>query len=385
MAQNLVNTCAMVAGEASGDWLGANLLRAMRLCWPGMRACGIGGEAMLEQGFEAWWPSERLAVRGYLEVLPRYLELVRMRKELGRRILQARPDLFIGIDAPDFNFDLEIRLRAGGIKTIHYVSPSFWAWRADKLCKLKQAADLVLCVFPFEPALLEAQGIRACYVGHPLASVIPLQPDQAAARAALALNPLDTVVALLPGSRASEIQHLAARFLAAAAILATARPGMRFLLPAVPSMVHQLRRAVQAAGMLDRIMVLEGRSHEALAACDLTLVASGTAALEAALFKRPMVIAYHMNPLSWRITSAKRLQPWVGLPNILCQDMVVPEFLQERATPQALAQAMLTWLEQPERADALRRKFTTMHETLRRDSAALALHAIEDLCALVRS
>ena len=385
MALDSINLCAMVAGEASGDWLGANLLREMRLCWPGMRACGVGGAAMVKQGFEAWWPSERLAVRGYVEVLPRYLELVRMRRELGRRIVDARPDVFIGIDAPDFNFDLEIRLRAGGVKTIHYVSPSFWAWRADKLSKLKQAADLVLCVFPFEPALLEAQGIRACYVGHPLASVIPLQPDQAAARLALGLNPSDTVVALLPGSRASEIQHLAGRFLEAASIMATARHGLRFVLPAVPSLAHLVRKAVHAAGMMDRVMVLQGRSHDALAACDLALVASGTASLETALFKRPMVIAYHMNPLSWRITRAKRLQPWVGLPNILCQDMVVPELLQEHATPQALAQAMLAWLEQPERASTLRQRFASMHETLRRDTGALALQAIGDLCGLARS
>ena len=385
MAQESISSCAMVAGEASGDWLGANLLREMRTRWPGMRASGIGGAAMVKQGFEAWWPCERLAVRGYVEVLPRYLELVRMRKELGRRILQARPDLFIGIDAPDFNLDLEIRLRAAGIKTIHYVSPSFWAWRADKLRKLKQAADLVLCVFPFEPALLEAQGIRARYVGHPLASAIPLQPDQAAARLSLGLNPSDTVVALLPGSRASEIQHLAGRFLEAAAIMARARAGLRFVVPAVPTLAHQVRKLVQAAGMTESIMLLEGRSHEALAACDLALVASGTATLEAALFKRPMVIAYHMNPLSWRITRGKRLQPWVGLPNILCQDMVVPEFLQERATPQALAQTMLAWLEQPERADALRQTFATMHQTLRRDTAAITLQAIEDLCGLARS
>lgn len=380
MTQQAIKRFAMVAGEASGDWLGANLLREMRLRWPEMCACGIGGSAMAAQGFEAWWPSERLAVRGYVEVLPRYLELVRMRKELGRRIERARPDLFIGIDAPDFNLDLEIRLRACGIKTIHYVSPSFWAWRADKVGKLKRAADLVLCVFPFEPALLQAQGIRASYVGHPLASVIPLQADQAQARVALGLNPLDTVVALLPGSRADEVKHLTGRFLSAASILAKTRPDMRFVLPAIPSLFGQLRRAVQVAGMVERVMVLDGRSHEALAACDLSLVASGTATLEAALFKRPMVIAYHMNPLSWRITNVKRLQPWVGLPNILCQDMVVPELLQERATPQALAQAVMAWLEQPERAGALRRKFTAMHQTLRRDSAALALQAIEDLC-----
>ena len=201
---------ALVAGESSGDLLAGHLLAALRARWPGLRAVGIGGAQMAAQGFDAWWPMEKLAVRGYLEVLPRLPELLRIRRQLGDRLLAERPDLFIGVDAPDFNFDLEARLKSAGVKTLHFVSPSFWAWRPEKLVKLKAAADHVLCLFPFEPALLAAHGIAATYVGHPLASVIPMQSDRAAARRALGLAAEGTVVALLPGSRAAEIEHLAA-------------------------------------------------------------------------------------------------------------------------------------------------------------------------------
>jgi lipid-A-disaccharide synthase len=382
MAQPGLASCAMVAGEASGDLLAAHLLSAMKTRWPQLRAFGVGGPALTAQGFEAWWPGERLAVRGYVEVLPRLPGLLRMRQALGKRILQARPALFIGIDAPDFNFGLEQRLRGAGVKTVHFVSPSFWAWRADKLRKLKAAADLVLCLFPFEPQLLQAHGIAARYVGHPLASVIPMQTDPEQARLALGLDldPSGPLVALLPGSRASEVQHLAGRFVEAASIMHRARPALRFVLPAVPNLAPQLRLVVDRGGMGQLITVLDGRSHQALAACDLALVASGTATLEAALFKRPMVIAYHMNPLSWWIMQRKRLQPWVGLPNILSRDMLVPELLQEQASPAALAKALLAWLETPDKAQALRQKFEALHHRLRRDTAGLAVLAIEELC-----
>lgn len=380
MSRGLVS-CAMVAGETSGDLLAAHLLQAMMARWPALQAYGIGGPAMTSQGFEAWWPSERLAVRGYVEVLPRLAELLRMRRRLGDRLLARRPQVFVGVDAPDFNFDLELRLRGAGLRTVHFVSPSFWAWRAEKLAKLRQAADLVLCIFPFEADLLARQGIAARYVGHPLASVIPITIDRAAARRGLGLEQDAQVVALMPGSRASEIEHLCARFLAAAALILRSRSGVSFVLPAVPALAARIAQEIRRADLGQQVRLLQGHSHQALAACDAVLVASGTATLEAALFKRPMVIAYHMHWLSWRIMQRKRLQPWVGLPNILRGRFVVPELLQEQATPEALARGVLSWLEQPQQVLELQRDFEALHLELRRDTATLAVDAIEELCA----
>jgi lipid-A-disaccharide synthase len=331
---------------------------------------------------QAWWPSERLAVRGYIEVLPRLRELLRMRATLGDRLLaDERPDLFMGVDAPDFNLDLECRLRAAGVKTVHFVCPSFWAWRPEKVHKLKAAADHVLCLFPFEPALLAEHGIPATYVGHPLAQVIPLVPDQAAARAALGV-PLDApVVAVLPGSRADEVKYLAPRFLAAARRMQAQRPDLWLVIPAAAGMRSALERHLRAAGVHERVRLVDGQSHAALAACDATLIASGTATLEAALFKRPMVIAYRMHPVSWWMMRGKQLQPWVGLPNILLRDFVVPEFLQDATTPDALAAATLSWLDQPAAVAALRLRFEQLHHDLRRDTVGLSVHAIENLLA----
>lgn len=372
---------ALVAGEASGDLLAGMLLRGLRLRWPALVAHGIGGSHMVQQGFEAWWPSERLAVRGYVEVLPRLRELLTIRRELGDRLLNQRPDLFVGIDAPDFNLDLEIRLREAGVKVIHFVSPSFWAWRANKVDKLKRAVDHVLCLFPFEPALLAGQGIAATYVGHPLAQAIPMQPDRDGARQALGVPGKATVVAILPGSRESEIRYLGRRFFDAAALLAKSRPDTEFLVPALPSLRQIIQQAATSAGLGPRLHLVDGQSHAVLAASDVALVASGTATLEAALFKRPMVIAYNMNVLSWMIMRRKQLQPWVGLPNILCQEFVVPELLQDAATPQALADALGDWLDQPDKTAALVQRFTTLHQELRRDTVQLATHAIESLLA----
>lgn len=394
---------ALVAGESSGDLLGGHLLAALRARWPGLSAVGIGGAQMAAQGFDAWWPMEKLAVRGYLEVLPRLPELLRMRRQLGDRLLVEQPDLFIGIDAPDFNFDLEARLRAGGLKTLHFVSPSFWAWRPEKLVKLKAAADHVLCLFPFEPALLAARGIAATYVGHPLASVIPMQPDRAAARQALGLSADGPVVALLPGSRAAEIEHLAPRFFQAAAHIKQAQPATQFIVPAVPHLLARVQALAQASGLGDAVKVLPGQSHAALAACDVTLIASGTATLEAALFKRPMVIAYAMPRLSYALMRRQRQLPWVGLPNVLCAPpewlqrpagmtawqaadrpdapFVVPELIQDAATPDALARAVLDWLAAPEKMAALQARFGALHEQLRRDTARLATDAIQTLLA----
>jgi len=367
---------AMVAGETSGDLLAGLLLDGMLARWPGLAAGGIGGAQMRQRGFDAWWPSDKLAVRGYVEVLRHYREIVGIRDQLRKRLLGQRPDVFIGVDAPDFNLALERDLRQQGIRTVHFVCPSVWAWRAGRLAQLRASADHVLCLFPFEPALLQAHGIGATYVGHPLANVIPMKPDRAQARRSLGLDDADEVVALLPGSRASEIQYLARRFLDAAALLWRGRPALRFLLPAVPALRSRIAAIAAATGMARGVRILDGQSHLALAACDVALVASGTATLEAALFKRPMVIAYNMHWLSWWIMRRKRLQPWVGLPNILCRDFVVPELLQEAATPQALAQAVTQWLDAPEKMAAVRQRFVALHAELQRDTSRLATDAI---------
>lgn len=371
---------AMVAGEASGDLLAAAMLSACRGRWPGLQAMGIGGPAMLAQGFEAWWPQSRLAVRGYVEVLPRLRELLAMRRALAQRLLAQPPDVFMGVDAPDFNLDLEVALRERGVPTVHFVSPSFWAWRAGKIDKLRRAAGHVLCIFPFEPELLQAHGVPATYVGHPLAQVIPMQPDRVAARRVLGLPEQARVLALLPGSRTSELKYIAPRFLQAARLLLAERPELQLVLPALPALREAAQALVAAAGLQGRVMVTQGQSHQVLAACDVTLIASGTATLEAALFKRPMVIAYHMNWLSWQIMRRKKLQPWVGLPNILCQDFVVPELLQDAATPHALAAAVAQWLDDldraPQRIAQLHTRFTALHHELQRDTATLASDAI---------
>ncbi|MGA0570752.1 lipid-A-disaccharide synthase [Variovorax sp. VNK109] len=368
---------AMVAGEASGDLLAGLLLQGLRGRWPGAEAVGIGGSRMQMQGFEAWWSSDRLAVRGYVEVLRHYRGIVRIRSELKQRLLQEPPRVFIGVDAPDFNLDLEADLKKAGIPTLHFVCPSIWAWRPERIHKIKRSVDHVLCIFPFEPELLAQEGIAATYVGHPLANVIPMEPDRAAARTALGLPRDATVVAILPGSRASEVQYIAPLFLQAAKLIAAKAPQTRFVLPAVPSLHARVHALTRQSGLGDRLTVLDGQSHAALAACDVTLIASGTATLEAALFKRPMVIGYRMNGLSWLIMQRKKLQPWVGLPNILCRDFVVPELLQDDATPQALAQSVLDWLAAPEKIEALQQRFVALHHELQRDTAQLATDAIQ--------
>ena len=374
-------TAAMVAGEASGDLLAALLLDGMRARWPQLQACGIGGPQMAQRGFDAWWPSDKLSVRGYIEVLRDYREIVGIRDQLRMRLLANPPDVFIGVDAPDFNLDLERDLKAAGIKTVHFISPSIWAWRAERVEKIRQSADHVLCVFPFEVALLAKHGIAATYVGHPLANVIPMHPDKAAARAQLGLRDDDRVLAVMPGSRLSEVKYLAPAFFRAVALVQHAQVAIKIIVPAVPALRPAIELAARQAGVLNQVQILTGQSHTALAACDVTLIASGTATLEAALFKRPMVIAYNMNWLSWQIMRRKKLQPWVGLPNILCQDFVVPEFLQDAATPQALANAVLAWLDAyanaPAKISALQQKFTALHAELQRDTPKLATDAIQ--------
>ncbi len=372
---------ALVAGEPSGDLLAGLLLDGLRARWPAMQAVGIGGPQMLARGFESWWPQDKLAVRGYVEVLRHYPEIAGIRRQLKARLLREPPQLFIGVDAPDFNLDLEADLRAQGVKAVHFVCPSIWAWRAGRIDKLRAAADHVLCIFPFEPPLLAREGVAATYVGHPLAKVIPDAPDRAGARAALGLDPHAPVVALLPGSRRSELRYLASRFFSAAALMHRAQPAIDFIAPVIPTLRRELEQLLGASEMSGRVRVLNGQSHAALAACDVTLIASGTATLEAALFKRPMVIAYNMNKVSYRLMLAQQLQPWIGLPNILCGQFVVPELLQDAATPQALADATLAWLAAPDKVRELQRQFGALHDQLRRDTPTLCADAIEQVLA----
>lgn len=362
----------LVAGEASGDLLGAHLLQALHARWPSLQAAGIGGPRMAAQGQQLWWPAERLSVMGYVDALKRLPELLWMRRRLGTRLIEQRARLFVGIDAPDFNLGLEKRLRAAGLKTVHYVCPSIWAWRPERVHKLRAAADHVLCLFPFEPALLREAGVAASFVGHPLASLIPAQPDRLAARLALGLKPQGRLLALLPGSRVSEVALILPPLLEAARRLRANTPDLQVALPIAPG----LRSQVEALAQGHALHLFDGRAHELLAACDLTLVASGTATLEAALFKRPMVIAYRVSPANHRRMKKLQLQPWVGLPNVLAREFLVPECLQDECTAENLAHAAQRWLDDPVAVERLQARFAELHDSLRADSAHLALEAL---------
>jgi lipid-A-disaccharide synthase len=374
-------TFAMVAGEASGDMLAAMLLQGLVQRWPQLSSEGIGGSAMANHGFKPLWGYEKLAVRGYVEVFKHYWEIVGIRRQLKERWTRNPPTAFIGVDAPDFNLDLAKHLKAQGVPTIHYVCPSIWAWRPERVETIRQSVDHVLCVFPFETELLERHKIAATYVGHPLAHKIPQVIDRDAARKALNISLDTTLVALLPGSRKSEIDYLALRFLKAAKLMATRQPGLQFILPTLPAFLPAIQAMVQQIGGVPGLQICEGQSHTALAACDVTLIASGTATLEAVLFKRPMVIAYNMHALSWQIMRRKKLQPWVGLPNILLQDFAVPELLQEAATPEALADETLQWLVNPDMVRTLQARFEALHSLLKMDTTQLATDAIEKILA----
>ena len=367
---------AMVAGEASGDLLAGLLLKGLQQRWPALQSHGIGGPQMAEQGFEAWWPHDKLAVRGYVEVLRHYREISGIRDALAQRLLQQRPAAFIGVDAPDFNLGLEARLKQAGIKTIHFICPSIWAWRGGRAKKMAASMDHVLCLFPFEPDLLRAHGVAATFVGHPLADAIPLQPPRAASRAALGYGDQDPVVAVLPGSRRSEIAYIAPRFLQAVALLHRQRPDLRFVLPVAPGLRPLLEPLVAAHAPDAPLQLIDGQSHAVLAACDVTLIASGTATLEAALYKRPMVIGYNMHALSWQLMKRMKYQPWVGLPNILCRDFVVPELLQGDCVDYKLAAAVLAWLDDSAASVRVARRFEDLHTLLRRDTASRATDAI---------
>ena len=370
---------AMVAGETSGDLLASLVIPGLQQRWPSLRMTGIGGPRMQQSGFVSWWPMEKLSVRGYVEVLKHYREIVAIRRQLKTRLLDARPDIFIGIDAPDFNLDLARDLRQAGLKTVQFVCPSVWAWRAKRLQKIRDSVDHVLCIFPFEPDLLSRHGIAATFVGHPLANLIPEQADKAAARTQLDLPPQARVLAVLPGSRKDEIKHLLPRFLAAVELLRQQQPDVLAVLPVAPGMTGLVNDIARQFPGARHLKIIQGQSHAVMAAADVAMVASGTATLEAALFKCPMVIAYALPWLSWQIIERKRLQPWVGLPNILCQDFVVPELLQSQATPVALARCVTDWLEQPARVQALQQTFSRLHQTLRADTPKVATDAIAQI------
>jgi len=369
---------AVVAGEASGDLLGAHLIGALKAHLPDARFLGIGGPKMQAAGQDAWWPAEKLAVHGYAEALRHYREIAGIRRQLLKRLLADPPDAFIGVDAPDFNLWLEARLKAAGIPAIHFVSPSVWAWRPKRLRRIARSVSQMLCLFPFEAALYRKHGVPVCYVGHPLADLIPLDPDQRAARDRLNLEPEGLVFALLPGSRQSELQYLAGTFIETARRLHSRYPQARFLVPLVTRETRiQFENALWSAGAQELpLTLLFGHAHDAMAAADAILVASGTATLEAALYKKPMVIAYRMSPWSWRLMRRMRLQPWVGLPNILAGRFAVPEFLQDEATPDNLAQALGNLVADPVVGPRLYRLFSELHRQLRQNTADKAAAAI---------
>lgn len=364
----------MVAGEASGDLLAASVLASWRdsaVPGSGPSCAGIGGPAMQAEGFESWWPAEWLAVHGYADAFKALPRLLWVRHRLFQRLRQWPAAAFVGVDAPDFNLGLEARLRASGTRTYHFVSPSIWAWRRERITRIRQAVDHMLLVFPFEVEIYREAGIPATYCGHPLADQIPFTVDQRAARAALGLPAEGTIIALLPGSRAGEIEHLAPVFLQTAAILARRHPDWQFLLPAAGEQrMAQLRTLLEPQYADLPLHVLPGQSHTVLAACDQTLIASGTATLEAALFKRPMVIAYRMAPLSYHLMKRRAYQPWFGLPNILAGEFLVPEFIQDAATPEALAKALEQQLDDEPARERLLARFADMHQALACNCAA---------------
>lgn len=368
-------TVALVAGEASGDILGSGLMQALRSQHPDVEFVGIGGPRMEAQGLKPYFPMERLAVMGLVEVLGRLPELLARRKRLLKTFLDVRPDVFIGIDAPDFNLDLALRLRRNGIKTVHYVSPSVWAWRQKRVLKIRDACDLMLTLFPFEAKFYDEHQVSVRFVGHPLADTIPLAPDRVAARDVLNLPQEGLIVALMPGSRGGEVGRLGELFIAAADRLRSMRPGIRFVVPcASPERRAQLEQMLVGRDL--PLTLLDGRSHEALAACNAVLIASGTATLEALLYKRPMVVAYSVAPLTFRILKRMVRSPYVALPNLLAQRLLVPELLQDAATPEAMAQLLSPLLDN---GDVQTEGFDAIHRTLRCDASNEAASAVLEL------
>ena len=368
----------IVAGEASGDMLGSHLMAALKEARPDIHFVGIGGPKMQSAGMEVMYPMEKLAVRGYVEVLRHYREIVGIRSKLRAHFLNSRPDLFIGVDAPDFNLDLELALKASGIPTIHYVSPSIWAWRKERINKIGRAVSRVLALFPHEPKLYRQAGIAVDYVGHPLADMLPEFPKRAEMRETMRIPLHAKVFAFLPGSRQSEVKHLAQTYIETAKLVLQQIPDARFLVP----LVSRETRGIFEQALYDcdaeqlPITLLFGHAQDAMIAADGVLVASGTATLECALLKRPMVITYRMPAFSWWMIKRKRYQPYFGLPNILCERFVVPELIQEDATPENLTQALLNLVNNGEAVAELEETFHELHRTLRQNTAQKAAAAI---------
>lgn len=362
---------ALVAGEASGDILGAGLMRALKAQHPAVEFIGVGGPLMQAEGLTSYFPMERLSVMGLVEVLGRLRELLARRKLLIQTLIEEKPDVFIGIDAPDFTLNIELKLRQAGIKTVHYVSPSVWAWRQKRVLKIREGCDLMLTLLPFEARFYEEKGVPVRFVGHTLADTIPLQADRAAARAELDL-PDGPLVALMPGSRGGEVGRLASVFFDAAERLQALKPGIRFVLPcASPQRRVQIETLLEGRNL--PLTLLDGQSHLALAACDAVLIASGTATLEALLYKRPMVVAYRLAPLTFWILKRMVKSPYISLPNLLAQRLLVPELLQDDATPEALAQTLLPLIDGGEEQT---RGFDDIHRILRRDASNQAADAV---------
>lgn len=369
----------IVAGESSGDQLGAALIAALRERVPELECFGVAGPKMAAAGCEAWAGAEELAVMGLTEVLRHLPRLLRLRSELVRRLLACRPDVFVGIDAPEFNLGLARRLHAGGLRTVQYVSPQVWAWRQGRARKIGRACDLVLCLLPFETAFYARHGVRAVFVGHPLADQIPLAIDRAGARAALGLSPSARIVALLPGSRIGEVERLGADFLRAAAWLAARRPDLHFIAPMATARAREaFERIAAEVSAAPEVLLIDGRAQQALAACDAAIVASGTATLETLLSRRPMVVAYRFGALTAFVLRRLRLVkvPYFSQPNLLLGRALVPELLQEQVSGAALGEALLARLEDPQYLRELEREFRKVHETLRVDGAARAADAI---------
>jgi lipid-A-disaccharide synthase len=369
---------AMVAGETSGDLLASHLIRAIRQQVPDAEFFGIGGPKMQAEGFDARWPCELLAVHGYVDALKRYRELSGIRRALLGQIRKERPAAFIGVDAPDFNLWLEGKVKDDGIPSIHFVSPSIWAWRGGRIKRIARSVSRMLCLFPFEPEIYERAGVPVSYVGHPLADVFPLHPDRDAARELLDLPRERRVVALLPGSRQSEVRNLADTYIATAKRMIERDPWLCFLVPLATRETRAIfEEALHRNEALDLpIRMLFGHAVEAMTASDVVLVASGTASLEAALVKRPMVITYRIGKWQYRLMKWMAYLPWVGLPNILCNEGLVPELLQDEATPENLAAALDAWLNDPDRRAALEARFTELHLILRQNTAEKAAEAI---------
>lgn len=373
---------ALVAGEASGDILGAGLVRELKVFYPYARFIGIGGPKMLAEGFETLFPMERLSVMGVVEVLGRIKELLHIRKSVRQTLLTERPTIFIGIDAPDFNLPLERKLRDAGILTVHYVSPSVWAWRRKRILKIRKAVDHMLCLLPFEPEIYQEYGVPATFVGHPLADHIPLEPDVDCARQALGLNSTEQVVGLLPGSRGGEVSRLAPLFLEAAAEMVKMQPNLRFLIPcANNSRRQQIQQLLDQRSNKLPVTLLDGCSHEVMTAADALLLASGTAALEGMLHKKPMVVSYRVNTLTYQLVKRLLTVEYVSLPNLLAGEEIIPELLQDDATVEALASATLAALNDTQANSRLRKKYDELHRQLRQNADVQAAKVLVGLVA----